>query len=400
MEERTLKQIVEASMSRRSVLRAGLLGSAAMLGGPLLAACSDDPGGEGTTSAPSATEGGSGADTLNVFSWSSYHDMPWIKEYEDDRGVTVNVQNVGSVQDMFSKVRADPGAFDLALATAGWIENYVDADLIVPVDESKITNLSNINSEFPWRDATTYLDENYAILYTWGNQPLCYLDDQVDGEPDSWAALYDPAFADGRVSLLDDPTTQLPFIGLMLGFEDPYDMSESEFEEWKNKLFELRGAVNHVAASIDDQTQDFANENVHIGVLYNISTWSSLTDDGVAFTQKIAKEGSPTWSDNYVITKQGGANKLDLAYDFIDYTLSVPWQARFIATSANNGVLSEEVATSQEAQDAGLTEEALNATLIPMSSESDFYPQLSLLRRVPNLEEWLDTWNEFKLGLG
>lgn len=398
MDERTLKQIVEASMSRRSVLRAGLLGGAAMLGAPLLAACSNEPGGEGstTTSGPNT----SGADTLNVFSWSSYHDMPWIKEYEDDRGVTVNVQNVGSVQDMFSKVRADPGAFDLALATAGWIENYVDADLLIPVDESRVPNLTNVNGDFPWRDATTYQDENFAIIYNWGNQPLCYLNDQVEGEPASWADLYDPAYADGRVSLVDDPTTQLPFIGLMLGFEDPYDMSESEFEEWRNKLFELQGAVNHVSASIDDQTQDFANGSVYIGVLYNISTWSSLTNDGLGFTQKIATEGSPTWSDNYVITKQSGANKLDLAYDFINFTLSVPWQARFIAASANNGVLSNELAESQEAQDAGLDQAALDATLIPMTVEPDFYSRLSLLRRVPNLEEWLNTWNEFKLGLG
>ncbi len=392
--------------TRRHIVKAGLLGTAALASAPILAACGGDepateagepapePGGE---TAPAAGEFSS--DTLNIFTWSSYHDPPWIKEYEDSRGVTVNAQLFGSVPEGFAKVQADPGAFDLVLATAGWIENYVDADLLIPVDESMVPNLSNTSEEFPWRDATTYQDQNWGILYNWGDEPLCWLPDKVQPAPTSWGVLWDPQYA-GRVSMVDDPTTILPFIPLYLGFPDPYNLTAEEFEQFEQKLNELRPQLTHVSASIDDQTADFANGQVDLGVLYNISTQVKLAEQGIELEQAIPEEGTPTWSDNYVITKASGTNKLDLAYDFIDYTLTVPWQARFIAASSNTGAISLEAAESQEAVDAGLTTEALNTTLLPFTAEGDaFFSKLSLLRRVPNLDDGLNAWNEFKLGL-
>ena len=383
----------EKQFTRRQVVKAGLIGSAAVAGASLAG---------GVAKAASKSAARSSANTLNVFTWSSYHDAPWIKEYEKKRGVKVNLQVTGSVPDMFAKTKADPGAYDLVLATAGWIENYVDADLIIPFDDYKktIPNSRNISPLFPWRKATTYKGHNWALVYNWGDEPLCWLPSKVHPEPNSWNVLYDPKYK-GRVSLVDDPTTILPFIGLMLGFKDPYHMTSAEFKAWKKKLMDLRRQLTHVTASIDDQTADFANGQVEIGVLYNISTLVKLNQQGIPLKQKIPREGTPTWSDNYTITKASGAKKLDLVHDFINYTLSVPWQARFIATSANTGNISLSLARSQEAIKAGLTPKKLNATLQPYTAGgASFFRKLSLLRRVPNLDDWLNAWNEFKLGLG
>ena len=116
--------------------------------------------------------------------------------------------------------------------------------------------------------------------------------------------------------------------------------------------------------------------------------------------QIIPSEGAAAWSDNYVITKESGAKKLDLVYDFINYTLDVRWQARFAATSGNTGILSYEEATSPAAVDAGMTKQALDATLIPYTQDPEIFTKLHLGEEIPNLDEWLNMWNEFKLGLG
>lgn len=393
--------------TRRQLVKAGLFGGAALVTAPLLAACGGSETASPATETGAAAPAGEGApvtsgfssDTLNIFTWSSYHDPPWLKEYEESRGVKVNTQLFGSVPEGFAKVQADPGAFDLVLATSGWIESYVDADLLIPIDESTVPNMANITQEFPWRDATTYQDQNWGIVYNWGDEPLCWLPDKVQPDPDSWNVLWDPTYK-GRVSMVDDPTTILPFIPLTLGFADPYNLTAEQFAQFEQKLNELRPQLTHVSASIDDQTADFANGQVYLGVLYNISTQVKLSEQGIELKQTIPVEGTPTWSDNYVITKASGANKLDLVYDFVNYTLSTQWQARFIATSTNTGTLSLEEAKSPEAVGAGLTEEALNKTLLPLTAQGEtFFGKLSLLRRVPNLDEWLNAWNEFKLGL-
>ncbi len=383
--------------TRRSALAIAALGAATLAGLP---GCGGGDSG-GSSSAPvdvgeidiDSFKG----ETLNLFTWASYHKQPWLAEYEKSRGVTINTQLYGGVPDGFAKVKANPDAFDIVMPTSGWIENYADADLIVPLDESNVPNMKNIIKALPWRDAAQYNDQLYGIIYSWGDQPLCWLPDQVDTLT-SWRDLYDPSL-EGKVSMVDDPTTQMPVIPIMLGFENPFDLDSKQMDEMRDALMDLRGQVTHVSASIEDQTADFANGQVTAGILYNISTFVALRDGGVTMEQVIPKEGTVVWTDNYAMT-HAGEKKAALCYDFINYTLSIPWQARYEAQTSNSGVLSLQEAQSQQAKKAGMTQEALDATLIPFTADAEkFFSKMKVLQRVPNLDEWLDMWNEFKTGL-
>jgi spermidine/putrescine transport system substrate-binding protein len=388
--------------SRRHALGLAALGSATLLGIP---GCGGDSNGGASGSSAGASANAKPADpstlkgqTLNLFTWSGYHDPKWLKEYENSRGVKISTQLYGGVPDGFAKVRADPSAFDLVLATSGWVENYADAGAIVPFEESRVPNMKNMLSELKWRDATQYKGKNWACMYTWGAELLCWVP-SAGGSYNSWRAMYDPKFKDGKVSLVDDPTTIMPFIPMMLGFKDPYDLNSQQMEQFKTELMKLRGAVDHVSASIDDQTTDFGNRQVDIGVLYNISTQTKLLSNGIDMKSVVPKEGAPAWSDNYAVTV-AGAKKADLVYDFINYTMSVPWQARFIAATANSGSFSPQLAKSSAATKAGLDDKAYKATLLPLAEQgAALSQQLKLLKRVPNVKEWLEIWNDFKSGL-
>ena len=85
---------------------------------------------------------------------------------------------------MFAKVKASPGQFDIIYNTAGWYDQYVQSDLIMPIDESKVPNVKEISDAFPWRDATSVEGTNYGILYTWGAQPLGWNEAEVPGDYD------------------------------------------------------------------------------------------------------------------------------------------------------------------------------------------------------------------------
>src|SRR5690349_16545082 len=70
--------------------------------------------------------------TLNVLTWETYHDPAWSEAFTQETGIEVNAVNVGSADEMFAKIKANPNQFDLALVTSGWFDNYAKADLLEP----------------------------------------------------------------------------------------------------------------------------------------------------------------------------------------------------------------------------------------------------------------------------
>jgi spermidine/putrescine-binding protein len=224
-----------------------------------------------------------------------------------------------------------------------------------------------------------------------------YLDDK--GQPNDWNILWDPAFA-GKVSLFDDPTSVLPMVPLALGLQDPYKLDAAQFTQVQDKLNALRPQIKRLTSGFNDQTSQFASGEASIGYLNNIASVPALKKEGkTLLVNNQVKQGVPAWSDNYAITK-GGAAKQDSVYKFINYTMTVPWQARFIAASGNSGTLTLAQATSPEAVSAGLTKEALDATLIPATAGGEsFFKGLRFFQPVEDLGKRVDLWNQFKLGI-
>jgi spermidine/putrescine-binding protein len=381
----------EPGLSRRQMLQRGaILGAGAIAGPGLLAACGgdDDDGGGGS--------GGGSSDELNVLTWEGYHQRPWVQEFSKKTGIKVNTTNVGSPAEMFSKVKANPGQFDVIYNTAGWFDQYVNSDLIIPIDERKVPNVKQISNAFPWRDATTVDGTNYGILYNWGDQPLGWNAKDVPGHPNDWNVLWDPTYK-GRVTVFDDPTSVEPMIPLALGIKNPYQLNDQQFEQFKDKLMDLRPQVKRLTSGYDDQVNAFVTGEAKIGYINIAQVAVDARAKGIPLQlNHTVEQGVPAWSDNATLTKEGGAKKQDAAYKWINATLELPWQARFVKTTGNTGTLSYAQAKSE-----GLTKKQLEPTLIPLTREGDaFFEKMIFFQAVEDLDKRLQIWNEFKLGIG
>jgi spermidine/putrescine-binding protein len=396
-------------LSRRSLIHRAVgigLGMTALE--PLVKAAAASAGVERTArvSASQASE------TLNILTWETYDNQPWLDAFKKKTGITVNATNVGSPAEMFAKTKANPGQYDIVYATSGWFDNYVQSNLLMPIDESRAKNAKQLKLGFNWRAATSVKGKNYAILYNWGDQPLGWLPQFVPGKYsvkkyqshsvlDDWNVLWDPQFK-GKVSIFDDPTSVEPMIPLALGFKNPYRLSPSQFDAFSKKLLALRPQVKRLTSGFNDQTNQFASGEAIIGYINNIASVVALKKAGHTLAiNNIVKQGTPAWSDNMAITREGGAHKLDAVYAFINESLSIPWQARFVATSGNSGTLNYDQATSPEAKQAGLKQAQLAATLIPATRDGKaFFDKMIFFQSVENLQKRLDLWNKFKLGIG
>jgi spermidine/putrescine-binding protein len=395
-------------LSRRALIHRTVGLGFGVAAAPLLAACGSSSSGSSSASSGSTSVSGQ---SLNILTWETYDNQPWLDEFKSKTGITVNATNVGSPAEMFAKVKADPSQYDIVWATAGWFDQYVASDLLMPVDESKVPNVADLKLGFDWRSATSVNGTNYAILYNWGNQPLAWLQKDIPGKysiaqyssnnvPDDWNILWDPAFK-GLVSVFDDPTSVEPMVPLALGYKNPYKLNDQQFTAFSNKLMELRPQIKRLTSGFNDQTQQFASGEAILGYLNNIASVGAIAKAGQTLViNNLVKQGTPAWSDNMAITKQGGANKLDAVYQFMNESLSLPWQARFIATSGNSGTLNYDQATSAEAVNAGLTKKQLAGTLIPATRDGQaFFDKMIFFQAVENLQKRLDLWNQFKLGV-
>ena len=348
--------------------------------------------------------------TLNVLTWQGYHEQAWLDEFAEETGIKVNAVNVGSPDEMFAKVKANPDQFDLALVTAGWFDNYAQADLLEPIDTNKVTVEPKLG--FDWKGAASSDGTQYGVLYNWGDQPLAWIKDSIpntpetakyldeQGRPNDWNILWDPALA-GKVSVFDDPTSVLPMVPLALGIQDPYNLTSEQFTQVREKMDALRPQIKRLTTGYNDQVTQFANGEATVGYLNIISEVGMLAKDGKTLeVNHEVKQGVPAWSDNYAITKAGAA-KSDSIYKFINYTLELPWQARFIGTTSNSGTLNLEQAQTPEAVAAGLSAEALEGSLIPATAAGDaFFAKMRFFQPVEDLSKRVDLWNQFKLGIG
>ncbi|MCB0828449.1 MAG: extracellular solute-binding protein [Solirubrobacterales bacterium] len=393
---------------RKKIVWLGAL-SLLVMSAMFLAACgSDDDSSSDSGSGSSSSSG----ETISMLTWDGYQEKEWLNEFTADTGIKVKSTSAGSPAEMFAKVRSNPEQFDVVLPTAGWFPQYVEAGLLEPIDTSKVPAMDDIKLGFPWKDAASVDGELYGVLYNWGNQPLAWLPDKIkgvdlskyeneEGVIDDWNVLWDPQLK-GKVSVFDDPTSVEPMVALSLGFEDPYNLDEQQFEEFRQKLLDLRPQVKRLTTGYDDQTAQLASGEAWIAYLNIISIASTLRKDGTILeVNNTVKQGVPAWSDNYAITSASGADKADAVYELMNYTLSLDWQARFVAETSNSGTLNYEQATSSEAEAQGLTKKILDTTLIPATREGDkFFNSQIFFQPVEDTQARLDVWNEFKLGLG
>ena len=76
------------------------------------------------------------------------------------------------------------------------------------------------------------------------------------GEIDSWDAMWDPANA-GKMIVLDDTNNNIVNAAIYLGMDNPYNLSEAEMEQVKQKLIEQKQLVRTYYAGFEEGNQIF-----------------------------------------------------------------------------------------------------------------------------------------------
>jgi spermidine/putrescine transport system substrate-binding protein len=284
-----------------------LSGAMALGGGILLAGCGSSDSGTGSTKSAAAAPAshppiGQEPGTLRILDYAGYESKPlWHSYATEFPGKTPKWTFFNSDAEALSK---GLGGYkgDLTHPCSGYIQSWVEADLIQPWDTSLLTNFPNLNQGLLKRGQVN--GKQYQIPSDWGFISLMYRADKVQIDPAelSWNLMFDSKTYPGKITWYDNPSDMMAIGGFAVGAKNPWDMTDEEIAAVKAKYIEAKPKVRNFWNSQSGMQQDFASGDVWITYAWP-SDWVAMRKKIPSATYGTPKEGRLAFDCGFSLLK-------------------------------------------------------------------------------------------------
>ena len=273
-----------------------------------LAGCGSDADGE------SGSSGGS--KTLNVLTWEGDVAEEAVKAFEEEYDVTVNITYVEDTNTILAKMLQGNSEYDVIDLESAYVQSFIDADLLAPLDYDVMDNIDNINEEYLAKGPIGDEDLEYTI-------PLCgplYTGVVVNTETcpieiTSFADLADPAL-EGEVWCTNATISLYAGALQSLGYS-PNSSDEDELNEAQALLQEIKPNIKAFGSSCVS-----AMETGDCSVAYCWDYNILMCDDKENWDKfEIIPETVLGYTQYWSIAKD--SENQELANEFINFTFSI-----------------------------------------------------------------------------
>jgi spermidine/putrescine-binding protein len=111
--------------------------------------------------------------TLSIICFQGYAEDSWVLPFEQKYDCDVQVTYAGTVEEHFTKVKAAPSEYNIVSIDSGRVLLYRDADLIKPIDTSKLSNYNKIGEFFREHPYGKMPDgSKLHVPIVWGTQTI------------------------------------------------------------------------------------------------------------------------------------------------------------------------------------------------------------------------------------
>ena len=250
---------------------------------------------------------------LNFYNWDTYIGETTLADFKKASNIDVNMSLFATNDELFAKLRAGNPGFDVIVPGSDFVERMIKADMLVPLDRSKIPNIKNLAPEFMEADFDP--GRKYSLAYTFLTIGIGYRKSKVKEIPDSWKVLFDSDQYKGRIAVMSDASelfrTAFKYLGQPVNSADPDLIKKVEAMLTKQK--------GNIKAFHEDNGQDLLlSGEVEVVMEYNGDIAQIMSEDkDIDFV--MPKEGGIRQSDTLAIPK--GAPHPENAHKFINYLL-------------------------------------------------------------------------------
>ena len=266
---------------------------------------------------------------LRIFAWSGYIGPDLLADFEQKTGIKPSLTEYATNDELLNQLRATGGSgFDIIMPTVDRTPNYVDFDLIQPLNESKVNWDGCIASAVKGSaDMGGVIGgKRYFAPSDWGTEAIAF--DRTAAPltygQASYGDLWKPEYR-GRVTVRGHSS----LIGIALWLESQGNLPHPLRQQFKDEATARANfdAILKVAADNKASVGQFwSNENEAQGAFRTNGcvigqTWdtsaAALAKEGLPIGFVAPKEGAMAWMEGFCIPK--GAANIEQAYAFMNW---------------------------------------------------------------------------------
>ena len=234
--------------------------------------------------------------TINVANWGEYmsvndDEITDVNEvFEALSGITVNYKSYASNETLYSKLLSGGANYDIVIPSDYMISKMISEGMLEKLNFDNIPNIKNIMPSFinPQYDPTN----EYSVPYLWGMVAIIYNTTMVDGEIDSWAALWDEKYA-GDILMFNNPRDAFGIAQAYLG----YSLNTENTDELDRCAAILRDQKEIVQGYVMDEIFDKMEGGSAAIAPYYVGDAVTMCEDNPDLEFVIPKEGTNWFVD-------------------------------------------------------------------------------------------------------
>lgn len=249
---------------------------------------------------------------LTVFNWYDYIDPAVIDMFEEETGIKVKYVNFTTNEEMYTKIEAGAGTYDVLFPSEYMIERMIANDLLAELDHSKIPNMANLRESM--LDPSYDPGNRYSVTYMGGTLGILYNTEMVDEEITSWSAIFDEKYA-GNVIMMNSMRDTLGLALKYLGYS-MNTRSEDELNAAKDILIQQKQNKIESGYLLDETKDKMVGGEAAMGIIYSGDAQYAIEkNDKLKYV--VPEEGSNIWVDGMVIPKS--SKNQEAAMEFINF---------------------------------------------------------------------------------
>lgn len=291
--------------------------------------------------------------------------------FEEKHGVEI-VLEVGNNSERLTKMMNNPNSnIDITYLAESFAQQGIEKDLFEKLDYTKIPSSKDINDK-----AIQTVESGYGPAYTLNSIGIIVNKD-AGININSWEDLWSDELK-GKIAIPDITTTFGPAMLSVASEKAGVPLSDDNGEAAFKAIEELKPNIVKTYSKSSDLANMFSSGEIVAAVSADFAFGGvQKVTPSVEF---ITPESGTYLNFNTININKNSKNK-DLAYEFVDYALSLETQERASKTLKDAPINKKVVLTEEEATNLSYGEVVDNAKVIDYSFVNS------------KMTEWIDNWN-------
>lgn len=256
-----------------------------------------------------------GEGVVNVYNWEDYISKEALDLFTEETGITVNMINFTTNEDMMVQMRISPSSFDVVFPSDYCVERMIKEDLLQEINFENIPNFEYIDPNLvnPAYDA----ENKFSVPYMWGTVGILYNRNLVDEPITSWSSLFDPKYQNDVFmmdSIRDTMGVTLKYLGYSMNTRNPLEINAA-----KEALIQQKKDGIVKAYQVDETKDKMAKGEAALALMWSGDAQYAIDQqtDAQDLAYVVPIEGSNIWVDAMVIPR--AAKNKENAEIFINF---------------------------------------------------------------------------------